>query len=208
VKNRALLTHYSAASPGAAIVLGHGAGAGQQSPFMAGLARGFASRGVAAATFDFPYMAGRRKVPDRTAVLEATWRQAIEEARAAYGAVPLFIGGKSMGGRIASHVAAQGGCGELAGLIFFGYPLHPPNTPEKRRDAHLPRIAEPMLFIQGERDPFGTGGEIRALLPSLRRAALHEIAGGDHSLKTPGRGRQGDSIEEALEAAVTWIRAV
>lgn len=175
---------------------------------MVGLARAFAGRGVAAATFDFPYMAERRRVPDRAAVLEAAWRQAVEEARAAFGALPLFIGGKSMGGRIASHVAAQGGCGELSGLIFFGYPLHPPNAPEKRREAHLPQIAEPMLFVQGERDPFGTGGEIRALLPSLRRATLHEVAGGDHSLRAPGRGRPADAIDEAVEAAVSWIRAV
>jgi predicted alpha/beta-hydrolase family hydrolase len=208
VQNWAVLTLYRCEVPRASIVLGHGAGAGQRSPFMVRLARGFADRGVAAATFDFPYMAEGRKVPDRTPVLEAAWRQAIDEARRALGTVPLFIGGKSMGGRIASHVASQGGCGELAGLIFFGYPLHPPNAPQKRRDAHLPQIAERMLFVQGGRDPFGTGDEIRALLPSLRRATLHEIAGGDHSLKAPARGRQGDPIDEAVDAAVSWIHTV
>jgi predicted alpha/beta-hydrolase family hydrolase len=172
---------------------------------MVRLARGFSERGVAAATFDFPYMAEGRKVPDRAPVLEAAWRQAIDAARKAFGPVPLFIGGKSMGGRIASHVAAQGNAGDIAGLVFFGYPLHPPNKPQQRRDAHLPRIAEPMLFVQGGRDPFGTGDEIRELLPSLQRATLHEIAGGDHALKVPARERRGDPVDEAIEAAASWI---
>jgi predicted alpha/beta-hydrolase family hydrolase len=172
---------------------------------MVRLGRGFADRGIAAATFDFPYMTERRKVPDRAPVLEASWRQAIDEARDAFAGRPLFIGGKSMGGRIASHVASQGACGALAGLVFFGYPLHPPGAPDKRRDAHLPQIAAPMLFVQGERDAFGTGDEIRALLTSLPRAMLHEIAGGDHSLKVSSRNRQGDPVEEALDAAVAWM---
>ncbi len=196
---------YPCPSPRAAIVLGHGAGAGQASPFMVRLARGFAARGVAAATFDFPYMAERRKVPDRTPVLETAWREAIDAARQAFGAVPLVIGGKSMGGRIASHVAAQGGAGPLAGLVVFGYPLHPPGKPEQRRDAHLPRIAEPMLFVQGARDQFGTGEEIRALLPALQRATLQEIPGGDHSLNVPARERRGDPVDEAIDAAASWI---
>ena len=172
---------------------------------MVRLGRGFAARGVAAATFDFPYMAERRKVPDRAPVLEAAWREAIDAARHELAAVPLIIGGKSMGGRIASHVAAQGGAGPLAGLVFFGYPLHPPGKPEQRRDAHLPSIAEPMLFIQGSRDPFGTGEEIRALLTALPRATLHEIAGGDHSLNVPARDRRASPVDEALDAAGAWI---
>jgi predicted alpha/beta-hydrolase family hydrolase len=89
--------------------------------------------------------------------------------------------------------------------VFFGYPLHPPNKPQQRRDAHLPRIAEPMLFVQGGRDPFGTGDEIRALLPSLQRATLLEIAGGDHSLKVAARERRGDPVDEAIAAAASWI---
>lgn len=199
------LALYPCESARAAIVLAHGAGAGQRSPFMVRLARGFAGLGVAAATFDFPYMAARRRVPDRAPVLEGAWREAIDAARSRFSPAPLFIGGKSMGGRIASHVAAAGSAGDLAGLIFFGYPLHPPGNPQQRRDAHLPSIAEPMLFVQGERDPFGTGDEIRALLPSLQRAGLHEIAGGDHSLKVPSRERRADPLEAALTAAVGWI---
>lgn len=196
---------YPCGAPRAAIVVAHGAGGGQSTPFMVRAARGFADRGIAAATFDFPYMSAGRKVPDRAPALEGAWRQAIESGRRQFGSLPLFIGGKSMGGRMASHIAAQGGAGVLSGVIFFGYPLHPPNKPEQRRDAHLPQIAEPMLFVQGSRDPFGTGNEIRALLPLLRRATLHEIAGGDHSLKAPARQRNGDSVEEALDAAAAWI---
>lgn len=202
----ALLTVFPAGDARAAVVLAHGAGAGQRSPFMVRAARGFAARGIPAATFDFDYMRERRRAPDRAPVLEAAWRAAIGEARHRLGSLPLFLGGKSMGGRIASHVASQGGAGPLAGLVFFGYPLHPPGKPLQRRDAHLPAITEPMLFIQGERDPFGTGDEIRALLPSLRRATLHEVAGGDHSLKAPARGRgPADPVEVALDTAVSWM---
>src|SRR5687767_2833880 len=132
------LTSYPAATPFAALVLAHGAGAGQTHPFMVAMARGLAERGLSAATFDFPYMTARRSVPDKAPVLEDAWREAVAAAREAFPGLPLFIGGKSMGGRIASHVAAQGGAGALAGVLFLGYPLHPPGAPDRRRDAHLP----------------------------------------------------------------------
>ena len=156
---------YRSDSATAALVVGHGAGAGQNSPFMVRTAEGLAARGIAAATFDFPYMTARRSVPDRPPVLEQAWRDAIARARTELSGLPLFIGGKSMGGRIASQVASQGVEG-VSGLVFLGYPLHPPGKPEQRRDAHLPAIAQPMLFVQGSRDPFGTADEIRELLPS------------------------------------------
>jgi predicted alpha/beta-hydrolase family hydrolase len=202
------LTEYPSSSPRAAILLAHGAGAGQSSPFMVRAAGGLAARQVSAATFDFPYITARRKVPDRAPALEAAWRQAVSAGRSRFGSLPLFIGGKSMGGRIASHIAAQGGAGDLGGVVFFGYPLHPPAKPQRRRDAHLPEIAEPLLFVQGSRDPFGTVDEIRALLPSLRRATLHEVVGGDHSLKAPARKGGRDAVEEALDAAAAWIHAL
>lgn len=185
----------------AALVVGHGAGAGQNSPFMVRTAEGLAARGITAATFDFPYMTARRGAPDRPPVLEQAWRDAIAQARAELGGVPLFIGGKSMGGRIASHIASQG-CEGLAGLVYLGYPLHPPGKPEQRRDAHLPAIAERMLFVQGSRDPFGTSAEIAALLPSLRAATLHDVPGGDHSFKVPGRK---DVVDELMDVVGKWI---
>lgn len=199
------LTLYPADDATGAIVLAHGAGAGQKHPFMVRAARGLAARGLTAATFDFPYMAAGRKAPDRGPVLEDAWRAAIDAARERFAGLPLFIGGKSMGGRIASQVAAHGGVGALAGLVFLGYPLHPPGNPERRRDAHLPQIAEPMLFVQGSRDTFGTANDIRALLPRLQRAALHEVPEGDHGFNIPRRaGDAEDVIAGVLDAVARW----
>jgi predicted alpha/beta-hydrolase family hydrolase len=190
----------------AAMVVAHGAGAGQKSPFMVRTARDLAERGISAATFDFPYMSTGRSAPDRPEVLERAWREAVVAARAEFGALPLFIGGKSMGGRIASHIASQG-CDGINGLIFLGYPLHPPGKPQQRRDAHLPAIREPMLFVQGSRDAFGTADEIRALITSLQRATLHEVPGGDHSFKMSGRGapKPDAVLDSVLDVVRGWI---
>jgi len=197
---------YRSESPRAACVVGHGAGAGRNSPFMVRFASGMAERGISTATFDFPYMAARRGAPDKPAVLEASWRAAVDEAKSVFDGLPLFIGGKSMGGRIASHIASQGTPG-LAGLFFLGYPLHPPGAPEKRRDAHLPAIAEPMLFVQGTRDTFGTSAEIDALLPTLQRARLHVVQDGDHSFKVrASSGQKPDQvIEGIMDVVVAWM---
>lgn len=206
----ARLSVYRTETPVAGLVLAHGAGAGQKSAFMIAAARGLAARGIVTATFDFPYMTMGRKVPDKGPVLETAWREAIDRARADEGfrALPLFIGGKSMGGRIASQVAA-GITPHVAGLVFLGYPLHPPGKPAQRRDAHLPSIASPMLFVQGSADAFGTATEIRELLPRLNGGCvLHEIASGDHSFKVPARtGRtQGDVMKEVLDAVEAFVR--
>jgi len=200
---------YPTERPVAALVLAHGAGTGQMSQFMVQAARGFAARGVTTATFDFPYITAGRKVPDRAPVLERAWRDAIDAARAEIRDLPVFLGGKSMGGRIASHVASQGGAGRLAGLVFLGYPLHPPGKHEQRRDAHLPAIQEPMLFVQGSNDPFGTAAEIRALLPMLPHPTLHEIAGGDHSFKVHGgKAKQEPVFTNILDTVVEWMRSM
>jgi hypothetical protein len=202
------LTLFSPAQPpGAILVLAHGAGAGQHSAFMTRVARALAGHGVAVATFDFPYVTARRKVPDKAPVLEQAWRDAIADLRSrpGVGELPLFIGGKSMGGRIASHVAAQG-IQALRGLVFLGYPLHPPGKPQQRRDAHLPVIAEPMLFVQGERDHFGSAQEIRELLPQLNsNTTLHVVASGDHSFKVPAR--TGVSADDVLQDVVRVVAA-
>jgi len=197
-----MLTLYRASQPTAALVLAHGAGAGQKSPFMVRVASGLASRGISTATFDFPYMTAGRRMPDKPPVLESSWRDAIADAEQTFGTLPLFIGGKSMGGRIATHVAAQD-AGHLRGVVLLGYPLHPPGKPQQRRDAHLPSVSTPMLFVQGTRDAFGTTAEIAALLPSLRQATLHEVAGGDHSFKTSGKK---DTLEPIMDTVAEWIR--
>jgi uncharacterized protein len=206
--DRVELKVYPSRQPSAALVMAHGAGAGQMSPFMVRVATGFAERGLSTATFDFAYMKAGRKVPDRAPALESAWRDAIAAARTQFEGLHLYIGGKSMGGRIASHVASQGGSGALAGLVFLGYPLHPPGRPDQRRDAHLPAIAEPMLFVQGSRDAFGSGTEIRELLPSLQHAELEEIEGGDHSFKVPGgTARQQPVLLRVMDAVAAWARS-
>ena len=199
------LTIYAATQPSAALVLAHGAGAGQKSTWMVKAAQAIADQGVTCATFDFPYITAGRKVPDRAPVLEAHWRDRLAEARTTLAKLPLFIGGKSMGGRIASQVASQGVEG-VRGLVFFGYPLHPPGNPDKRRDAHLAQIAEPMLFLQGSADTFGNETEMTALIATLPRAELHVVPGGDHSFKVKGGAQaQQPAFDRVVSTAVEWM---
>jgi predicted alpha/beta-hydrolase family hydrolase len=175
---------YPADGARATLILGHGAGAPQTHPWMVKMSTALAARGVAVVTFNFPYAEARRRAPDKNDVLEATWRAAIAAVRAR-GATQLLLGGKSMGGRIATQVAAQGGL-EEAGLVLLGYPLHPPGKPAQLRAAHLPRVASPMLFVQGSRDSFGTPEELRPIVEGLARGTrLYVVEGGDHSLSLP-----------------------
>lgn len=167
---------YRAPSPrDRTLVLAHGAGAGQTHPFMVAFAEALAARGVDVVTFDFLYVAAGRRAPDRNDKLEACWRAALVLARAEWsGRVP-FIGGKSMGGRIASQLAAAGDAS--AGLVCLGYPLHPPKQPEKLRNAHLPKLSGvPTLVLQGKRDPFGGPDELRAHF--ARSAKIVAMPGG------------------------------
>jgi predicted alpha/beta-hydrolase family hydrolase len=202
---------YPGEGAAAALILAPGAGGGQHSRFLVDTARALAARGITTATFDFLYTTQGRSVPDKPPVLEATWRDAIAAARAHaafMGSLPLFIGGKSMGGRIASQVAAQGVDG-VAGLVYLGYPLHPPGKPDQRRDRHLPDINLPMLFVQGTRDEFGTADEIRALLPRLNpRSVLFDVVDGDHSFKTRVKvtGKKPDAVlAEIFDAVASFI---
>ena len=203
------LTWYEAEAPIATLILAHGAGAGQKSGWMIKAAQALAARGITVATFDFPYMAAGKKVPDKAPALEAAWRQALQGTKHTKSTkdTKVFIGGKSMGGRIATHIAAQG-VEDVAGIVLLGYPLHPPGQPEKRRDAHLPEIKVPVLFVQGSADTFGTGDEIKALLPTMRDATLHLIDGGDHSFKVRGGAAKVDAaFIVAIDAVAGWIRA-
>lgn len=160
------------------------------------------ARGVQVVTFDFPYMAEGRRMPDKGPVLEAAFEAQWAKV-AASTAGPLYAGGKSMGGRIASQVAARGGFSPTpAGLVFFGYPLHPPGNPEQRRDRHLPHITIPMLFIHGTRDPFGSREEMRELIDELPTSSLTIVEGGDHSLVT---GRSKPVPAAAFDAVRDWM---
>jgi uncharacterized protein len=201
------LTWFEATQPVATLVLAHGAGAGQKSAWMVAAAQALAARGIRVGTFDFPYMTAGKKVPDRAPILEAAWREALSIGGDRSRDGRAFIGGKSMGGRIATHIAAQGSEG-IAGVVLLGYPLHPPGQPEKRRDAHLPQIKEPVLFVQGSADTFGTGDEIQALLPKMQDATLHLIDGGDHSFKVRGgAAKVAAAFDDAIAAVEGWIRA-
>ena len=162
-------------------ILAHGAGAGPKSTWMVRYARALKKRGVRVVTFEFP------KTRSQMNVLGDAYRKVIERTHARFPNEPLSIGGKSMGGRVASMIAAKYTL-PIESLVFYGYPLHPPGKPEKRRDAHLPDVKVPMLFISGTRDPFASEDEMRALVKSLgARARLVVIAGGDHSLIVPKR---------------------
>ncbi len=191
----------SGPSEGPSLVLAHGAGAGMDHPFLKSLAVRLAERAVRTVRFEFPYMqrrraTGSRRPPDRAPVLIETWRQVVASLGRPEA---LIIGGKSMGGRIASMVADELG---VAGLVCLGYPFHPPGSPETLRTAHLAALTTPTLILQGERDPFGTPDEVATydLAPSIQ---LHWLPDGDHSLKP--RKRSGYSAADHLEAAAQAI---
>jgi predicted alpha/beta-hydrolase family hydrolase len=186
------------------LVLAHGAGAGQTHPFMVRMASGLATRGLCVVTFDFYYRAQGRRAPDRMPILQGCFRDVLDRCRVP--GVRTTIGGKSMGGRVASMVAAEDAAIAEA-LVFLGYPLHPPGQPQKLRAAHLSRVAAPMFFVQGERDPFGTPDELAPILRDLPRASLLTIAGGDHSLAVPKRVRaQAEVDAEVMDAVAAFVR--
>jgi predicted alpha/beta-hydrolase family hydrolase len=205
---------YSASKPlraNVTVLLGHGAGADQLSAFMRMAAGGFAARGFDVMTFNFLYKEQGRGIPDPKARLEACYQAVIETALAHRKLKKnrLVIGGKSMGGRIASQVAAVEPDG-IAGLVFLGYPLHPPGRPDKMRDEHLQDVHAPMLFVQGARDAFGSADEIRAVIKGRRLPAeLYAIEGGDHSFKVPkSLGVPQENIYEAImDEVARWIRS-
>ena len=193
------------------IVLGHGAGADQMSGFMRMAAEGFASRGFDAMTFNFLYKEKGKSVPDPKAKLESCYQAVIDAVikNKKLKGNKLVIGGKSMGGRIASQVAAEHSEG-IDGLVFLGYPLHPPGRPDKLRDEHLKEIKAPMLFVQGSRDAFGTEDEIRAIIKKHRlRAALYPIEKGDHSFKVPKTLKPQQQVyDDVMDEVARWCRSI
>ena len=197
----------------AALVLAHGAGAGQHSPFMTGFAKALTSLGVNAITFNFPYTEQRRRLPDRRPALHACYRSVVRtvERHVRGSAGPLFIGGKSMGGRIATEIAAADKDLPVSGLVLLGYPLHPPGRPADLRAAHLRGVNRPMLFVQGDRDNFGMPPELGPILESLSPAAtLHVVSGGDHSYKVSRASElaQAAVFDAVQRTVVEWIRRV
>lgn len=186
--------------PRATFILAHGAGGDMNHPQLAGMAQGLAASGIEVVRFNFPYREAGRKAPDRQEKLEACYWAVAKEVSAS--AARLYLGGGSMGGRIASHIVSDGF--PAAGLIFQSYPLHPPGKPERMRDAHLARIAVPMLFIWGTRDAFATPELLEKTVASLPTATLHRIEGGDHGLKVRGR-TAADVLDEIVGVIAGWI---
>jgi predicted alpha/beta-hydrolase family hydrolase len=187
------------------IVLGHGAGGGMNSEFMKVAAAGLAARGLRVVRFNFPYMEQGRKSPDKAPILEGTFVAVAEHLGTPD---PLFLGGKSMGGRIASMATAEGL--ECSGLVFHGYPLHPPGRPDRIRKDHLMKIEVPMLFIEGTRDPFCPLETLEAVRRELSlRFDLVVIDDGDHSFKvrkSSGRSTP-DAWAEVIDVTADWVHS-
>jgi predicted alpha/beta-hydrolase family hydrolase len=197
------------AGAGSLLVLAHGAGAGMRHPFLEGFARRLAERGAATLRYEFPYVRAGRKRPDPGAVLETAVREAVARALETADDLPLFAGGKSMGGRMTSRAAAEGGLEPLRGLVFLGFPLHPPGRSGTERAAHLERVTVPMLFLQGTRDSLAKPELLRPVCGALGElATLHMIEGADHSFRMPRTsGRSDDEVlDELADEASAWMR--
>lgn len=193
-----LLTNEPRGIARATLILAHGAGGRMNSPFLNFIAEGLAENGVRVVRFEFPYKRARRRVPDPPAVLMDTWRAVIEKLG---GGPRVAIGGKSLGGRIASMIAEDAAA---RGLVCLGYPFHPPGKPQQLRTAHLEKLRTPALIVQGERDPFGAPEDVAGykLSSSIR---IEWLPDGDHSFKP--RKQSGHTEKEHLARAVSLVAA-
>ncbi|MCH7665710.1 MAG: alpha/beta hydrolase [Acidobacteria bacterium] len=193
------------------LVLGHGAGAGMNHPFLVALARRLADFGMATLRYQFPYMEEGKRRPDYGAILQATVRSAVAVAYDLAGGLPLLAGGKSMGGRMTSLAAARESLSEVLGLVFVGFPLHPAGRPGTERAEHLKDVGRPMLFLQGTRDRLAGLDLLKPVIRELgRNAHLHPVEGGDHSfnmLESSGRSRD-DALDELATATTSWAAKV
>ncbi len=207
--------HYAASSAaGTTLVLAHGAGADQRHRFMVTVASELAAAGVHVVTFNFLYTEHRRRSPDRAPLLEETWRAVLEGVATSISPKGmLVVGGKSMGGRIASQVLASPpetpAWSRVKGLVLLGYPLHPPGKPDVPRTAHLPRIRVPILLVQGTRDAFGTRAEVTPVFDALPAEVTYDfIEGGDHSFAVPKSAgmTERDILSGVTSRAADWIK--
>lgn len=192
-------------------VMAHGAGADMRHRFLQSMADELATVGIATLRFNFPYTEQGRKAPDTQAVLEAYVRSVCGDAQTLAAGLPLFAGGKSMGGRMTSNAAAREEITGLRGIIFLGFPLHAPNRPSRDRAAHLQQVGVPMFFLQGTRDDLAEIGLIREVTGELtERATLHEVDGADHSFEVrKSAGRTSAEVRTALAQVIAqWISQV
>jgi predicted alpha/beta-hydrolase family hydrolase len=194
----------------AALVLGHGAGAGMTHRSMVAIAEGLAQRDIATVRYNFPYMERGSRRPDAPALAHATVRAAVAEAARLAPDLPLFAGGRSFGGRMTSQAQALEPLPGVRGLVFFAFPLHPPGKPGVERAQHLAEITVPQLFLQGSNDEFAELDLLQATVSGLRdRATLKLIEAADHGFHVPARtGRKdADVLDEFLDAARDWMLA-
>jgi predicted alpha/beta-hydrolase family hydrolase len=193
------------------LVLAHGAGAGMTHPFLEALANELAAASVATFRYQFPYMEQKRRAPDRPPVLTATVAAAVRAAAKAAPGLPLLAGGKSMGGRMTSTAAAQHPLEGIRGLVFFGFPLHPPDRPGTKRSDHLVDVKLPMLFLQGTRDTFADLKLLRPICAKLGyTATLHVIEGADHSfhvLKSSGK-TDAEVLQGLTKTTAAWAEKI
>ena len=193
------------------LALAHGAGAGMRHPFLTALARELAEAQVATLRYQFPYIEQQRRVPDTPAVLTATVRAAVRAAAGAAPELPLLAGGKSLGARMTSTAAAREPLEGVCGIVFFGFPLHPPNRPGTKRAEHLARVGVPMLFLQGTRDALANLDLLRPVCEGLEsRATLRVIAEADHSFHVLKRSGKNDAaiVRELAQAVASWAEGV
>ncbi len=195
----------------AVYVLAHGAGAGMRHRFMEDVAGALAARGVATLRYQFPYVEHGSRRPDPPGILEAAVRAAVAKARDLAPDLPLVAGGKSMGGRMTSNAMARRSIDGVRGLVFLGFPLHPPKQPGIARGEHLAQVQTPMLFLQGTRDTLADLDLITGVCERLGpRATLHVVQGADHSfsvLKRSGR-TDGQVLDELTDTVTDWVRRV
>jgi predicted alpha/beta-hydrolase family hydrolase len=192
----------------ACYVMAHGAGAGMKHPFMEAVAKGFAAQGIATLRYEFRYMERGSKRPDTPAVAKARVREAVEEAARRAPGLALFAGGKSFGGRMTSQAQADEPLAGVRGLVFFGFPLHPPGKPSDERAEHLARINVPMLFLQGTRDEFAQLDRLEPMVKRLGKLARLELFDdADHSFRVPARtGKTSDVLQQLVKTAASWMK--
>ena len=195
--------------PSTCLIIAHGAGGPMHTPFIRYFHTELAKRGFLTVKFNFPYMEAHRRVPDRREILEESYRTIVDQSKNnSHKPSRMFIGGKSMGGRIASQIAANGV--DVNGLFFLGYPLHPIGKTDQLRDEHLYRIKKPMLFVSGTRDSFARKDLLEEVVSKIGpNAKIHWVQNGDHSFKTPeAKKGSGDTLQEALASIVDWLQTI
>jgi predicted alpha/beta-hydrolase family hydrolase len=186
------------------LALAHGAGAGMDHSFMEALASRLAEQGIATVRFNFPFAENKKGRPDSPAVAHETIKAAIAKTRELFPKIPLFVAGKSFGGRMSSQYLSANHDDTVKGIIFYGFPLHPAGKPSTERAEHLKKVKLPMLFLQGTRDTLATWDLIEGVCKSLKKAKLVKLEGADHSFKA---GKK-DTIGMLVDATKHWVEKV